>query len=65
MHLSIGGLRRARASKDVGSCIGWVMQHPQHIMMLDLSPHNFSLSVARTEPAAERAGVPGESGERS
>jgi len=43
MNLSIGSLRRARTSKNIGPCIGWVVQNPQHIMVLDLSPHNFSL----------------------
>ena len=50
MNLSISGLCRARASKDVGSRIGWVVQNPQHIMMLDLSPHNFSLMRPAPNP---------------
>src|SRR5438876_1287798 len=50
MHLSIGSLRRARASKNIGPCISWVMQHSQHIMVLDLAPHNFSLMWATSHP---------------
>src|SRR5215510_13179593 len=43
MHLSISRLRRAGTPVDIGSCIGRVVQHPQDIMVLDLSPHKFSL----------------------
>src|SRR5437588_11918992 len=51
MNFAIDGLGRARASKDIGSCIGWVMQNPQHIMVLDLSPHNFSLMRPAPHPS--------------
>src|SRR5712692_7420608 len=40
----------ARASKNIGSCIGWVVQNPQHIMVLYLSPHNFSLMRPTSNP---------------
>src|SRR5450755_4536208 len=50
MHLSISGLCRAGAPKDVGSCIGWMVQHSQHIMVLDLSPHNFTLMRSAPNP---------------
>jgi hypothetical protein len=50
MNFSIGGLCRARTSKNRGSCIGRVVQHPQHIMVLDLSPHNFSLMRPAPHP---------------
>src|SRR5260370_1033306 len=50
MNLSISGLCRARASKNIGSCIGWMVQNPQHIMVLDLAPHNFSLMRPAPNP---------------
>src|SRR2546428_8169106 len=50
MNLSISGLRRARASKNIGTCISWVVQNPQHIMVLYLSPHNFSLMRPASNP---------------
>jgi len=65
MHLAISSLRRVRAPKDVGSCIGGMVQHPQHIMMLDLSPDKFSLPAARSERAWERADALDESGVQS
>lgn len=52
MHLAISRLRRAGAPKDVGSCIGRMVQHSQYIMMLDLSPDKFSLM----RPAANAPG---------
>src|SRR5712691_3466382 len=50
MHLAISGFRGTCASKDVGSCIGWVVQHPQYIMVFYLSPHNFSLMRPAPNP---------------
>src|SRR5207302_10881697 len=54
MNFSIGGLCRARTSKNIGSCIGRVVQHPQHIMVLDLSPHNFSLMRPAPHPPRKK-----------
>src|SRR5258708_18098279 len=50
MDLAIGGLRRARASKDIRSRIGWVVQHSQHIMVFYLSPHKFSVMRPTAHP---------------
>src|SRR6266568_440458 len=50
MHLAISGFCGTRASKDVGSCIGWVVQHSQYIMVFYLSPHNFSLMRSAAHP---------------
>ena len=41
MDLSIDGLRRTSAPKGVSSRIGRVVQHAQHIVVLDLSPGDF------------------------
>src|SRR6266699_3391123 len=43
MNLAISSLRRACTPEGIGSCVGWVMEHSQHIMVLDLSPDNLSL----------------------
>src|SRR5437868_1713370 len=50
MHLAIGSLAGMCSSIDISSCISWVVQHPQHIMMLDLSPHNLSLMWTTPDP---------------
>src|SRR5947209_8637120 len=50
MDLTISGFRGTCASKDIGSCIGWMMQNPQDIMVFDLSPHNFSLMRPAPNP---------------
>src|SRR5207302_3415456 len=50
MHLAIGRLAGMCSSIDIGSCISWVVQHPQHIMMLDLSPHNLSVMWTTPDP---------------
>ncbi len=48
MDLSIDGLRRASAPKGVSSRIGRVVQHAQHIMVLQLSPGDFPLMRSAT-----------------
>src|SRR5262249_41986482 len=58
MHLAIGSLGGARASIDIGSCIGRVMQHAQDIMMLYLCPHNLSqMRTAPNPPRKEQMGL--------
>ena len=50
MHLAIDRLGGTGSPIDVGSCIGGVVQHPQHIMVLDLSPHNLSVMWTAPDP---------------
>ena len=50
VHLAIGGSGDVGASKDIGACVGWLVQHPQHIMMLELSPGELSLMGATADP---------------
>src|SRR6266566_1665949 len=50
MNLAISGLRRTGAAKDIGSRIGRVVENPQHIMVLQLSPHKFSLMRPAANP---------------
>src|SRR5438876_8838082 len=50
MNLSINCFSRTCSPEDIGSCIGRLVQHTQHIMMLDFSPHNLSLMRSATNP---------------
>src|SRR5512142_729493 len=43
VDLPIRHFRRASAAKDIGSRIGGLMQDPQHVVVLDWSPGEFSL----------------------
>src|SRR6266700_3386999 len=50
MDLSIGCFGRTCSPEDISSCIGWLVQHTQHIMVLDFSPRNLSLMRSVTNP---------------
>jgi len=51
MNLSISGdAANVFAPSDIRSCICWLMQHAQHIMVLDFSPRNLSLMGSTTNP---------------
>src|SRR5262245_44475587 len=45
-----GRFRRAGAPVDIGARIGGIMQHAQHIMVLELSPSELSLVRPAPDP---------------
>ncbi len=64
MELAICRFRRASTAKDIGPCIGRLMQDSQDVVVLNWSPGDFSLMRPTDESGVERAGGAGESGVR-
>src|SRR5258708_35849196 len=54
MDLAIGCSGRACASKSIHACIGWLVQNPQNIVVLDFSPQDFSLMGSTPDASREK-----------
>src|SRR6266700_4477751 len=53
MDLPILWFGRASSSKDIGSRIGGLMQDPQHIVVLNWPPGEFSLMGSTANPSGK------------
>src|SRR5579872_6202855 len=51
MDLAIGRFRRASTAKNIGSCIGGLMQDSQDVVVLNWSPGEFSLMGSPAKPS--------------
>jgi hypothetical protein len=54
MGLAIGCSGCPRAPKSIHSCIGWLVQNSQHIVVLDFCPQDFSLMGSTPDAPREK-----------
>lgn len=65
VDLAIDRFRRAGTSVDIGARIDRIMQHTQHVVVLNLSPGNLSLMGPAPDPPWKEEVLRIESGGRS